>query len=51
MACIPISKLEDVIKEDNILLEIKLAAVQHYFETARNVNEVRYSNIQITFKL
>jgi hypothetical protein len=40
MACVHWSHLEIAMREENILLEVKLATLQYYFEIASNNNQV-----------
>lgn len=40
MACISLENLELVMKEETILLEIKLATLLHYFENVKSEKEV-----------
>ena len=40
MACLTPEMLEVVMGEETILLEIKLATLQHYIETVRYIREV-----------
>lgn len=42
MACIKLDDLEITLSEENILLEIKLATMQHYFEICQYGSEVLY---------
>lgn len=43
MACIKLDYLEVTLSEENILLEIKLATMQHYFEICQYYSEVMYT--------
>lgn len=42
MACIKLDDLEITLSEENILLEIKLATMQHYFEICQYGSQVLY---------
>lgn len=43
MACLKFEDLEMAMREQTILLEIKLATLQHYFEIASYCSDVRIS--------
>lgn len=42
MACIKLEDLEITLSEENILLEIKLATMQYYFEICQYRSQVLY---------
>lgn len=51
MACIKLEDLEITLSEENILLEIKLATMQYYFEICQYRSQVLYIYIFFAFFL